>query len=385
MREYIVELVHNTRNPGNVDPALTPLIRAGASPRATINLALATKARAFTQGRAFVTPQDVKDLAPDVLRHRILPSYEAGSRRHQHRHHRRTYSPKDHCTLMPRPSLTPTLALLTCCLLPACSQLVKTRSQNSATHPAPSSWVEASNGQNRQISSGWLDEFDAPQMKKLVNEALQNNPNLNAAAARLRAAKEGTIGARANQLPSLRASAGTSQSRIGNGDASSFSTENYSLRLNAAWEPDLWGRLRDLTDASVSSYNAQVQDFRGARLSLAANTARAWCNLITAQKQVELAETILSSFQKNNDIVERNYKAGVPGTRAIDVQFSRNNVASAQRTLKSRNQSRDEVARQLEQLLGRYPSASITSQAKLPKLKKKSPSRPTSTIAHPQT
>jgi len=77
VREYIVELVHNTRNPANVDPSLVPLIRVGASPRATINLALAAKARAFTQGRAFVTPQDVKDLAPDVLRHRILPSYEA--------------------------------------------------------------------------------------------------------------------------------------------------------------------------------------------------------------------------------------------------------------------------------------------------------------------
>ena len=77
VREYIVELVHNTRNPGNIDPSLQPLIRAGASPRATINLALATKARAFSQGRAFVTPQDVKDLAPDILRHRILPSYEA--------------------------------------------------------------------------------------------------------------------------------------------------------------------------------------------------------------------------------------------------------------------------------------------------------------------
>jgi MoxR-like ATPase len=77
VREYIIELVHNTRNPANVDPSLVPLIRVGASPRATINLALAAKARAFTQGRAFVTPQDVKDLAPDVLRHRILPSYEA--------------------------------------------------------------------------------------------------------------------------------------------------------------------------------------------------------------------------------------------------------------------------------------------------------------------
>lgn len=77
VREYIVELVHNTRNPANIDPSLVPLIRAGASPRATINLALAAKARAFMQGRSFVTPQDVKDIAPDVIRHRILPSYEA--------------------------------------------------------------------------------------------------------------------------------------------------------------------------------------------------------------------------------------------------------------------------------------------------------------------
>jgi MoxR-like ATPase len=77
IKEYIVELVHCTRRPGKVDPALAPLIRSGASPRATINLALAAKAHAFMAGRSFVTPQDVKDLAPDVLRHRILLSYEA--------------------------------------------------------------------------------------------------------------------------------------------------------------------------------------------------------------------------------------------------------------------------------------------------------------------
>lgn len=72
-----MELVHVTRYPAKVDTSLKNLIRAGASPRATINLALASRAAAFMQGRAFVTPQDVKDLAPDVLRHRILPSYEA--------------------------------------------------------------------------------------------------------------------------------------------------------------------------------------------------------------------------------------------------------------------------------------------------------------------
>jgi MoxR-like ATPase len=69
--------VHTTRYPAKVDTSLKNLIRVGASPRATINLALASRAKAFMAGRAFVTPQDVKDLAHDILRHRILPSYEA--------------------------------------------------------------------------------------------------------------------------------------------------------------------------------------------------------------------------------------------------------------------------------------------------------------------
>ena len=77
VQNYIVELIHATRFPVTVDAPLKNLIRAGASPRGTINLALTARARAFMQGRAFVTPQDVKDMAPDVLRHRILLTYEA--------------------------------------------------------------------------------------------------------------------------------------------------------------------------------------------------------------------------------------------------------------------------------------------------------------------
>lgn len=77
VREYIVDLVHATRSPEKFDQNLVPLIRAGASPRATINLALTARANAFMNSRAYVTPQDVKTLAPEVLRHRILLSYEA--------------------------------------------------------------------------------------------------------------------------------------------------------------------------------------------------------------------------------------------------------------------------------------------------------------------
>ncbi len=77
VQRYIVDLVRATRTPEKVDSRLEGMVRAGASPRATINIALAAKALAFTRQRGYVTPQDVKDLAHDILRHRILLSYEA--------------------------------------------------------------------------------------------------------------------------------------------------------------------------------------------------------------------------------------------------------------------------------------------------------------------
>lgn len=77
IKNYMVRLVLATRDPKSVDPKLDGLIRYGASPRATINLILAAKAHAFLQGRAHVTPLDVRSIAPDVLRHRLIRTYEA--------------------------------------------------------------------------------------------------------------------------------------------------------------------------------------------------------------------------------------------------------------------------------------------------------------------
>jgi MoxR-like ATPase len=76
--DYIVDIVHATREPAAAGlDDLGPLIEFGASPRATIALAQASRANAFLRGRAFVTPDDVKAIAPDVLRHRVLTTYEA--------------------------------------------------------------------------------------------------------------------------------------------------------------------------------------------------------------------------------------------------------------------------------------------------------------------
>ena len=76
IKDYIVSLVVSTRNP-ETNSNLNHMIRSGASPRATINLILASKAIAFMNGRSYVIPNDVKKVAHDILRHRILLTYEA--------------------------------------------------------------------------------------------------------------------------------------------------------------------------------------------------------------------------------------------------------------------------------------------------------------------
>lgn len=77
LMDYIVDLVFATRDPEKFGLNLRDMIQYGASPRATIYLNLAARAHAFLQGRGYVTPQDVKSIAHDVLRHRLILSYEA--------------------------------------------------------------------------------------------------------------------------------------------------------------------------------------------------------------------------------------------------------------------------------------------------------------------
>ncbi len=78
LREYVVDLVRATRDPSHAGlPNLAPLIELGASPRAALALVHAAQAHALLSGRDYATPHDVKSLARDVLRHRVLPSFEA--------------------------------------------------------------------------------------------------------------------------------------------------------------------------------------------------------------------------------------------------------------------------------------------------------------------
>jgi MoxR-like ATPase len=77
IKRYIVEIVHATRHPADYGLDLGPYVQYGASPRATIFLARGARAQAFLEGRSYVTPQDIKTIGHDVLRHRLSVTYEA--------------------------------------------------------------------------------------------------------------------------------------------------------------------------------------------------------------------------------------------------------------------------------------------------------------------
>lgn len=77
IKDYILSIVFATRDPEKYGLNIKEYLRYGASPRATLALTVGARAHAFLQGRGYVTPQDVKSIAPDILRHRIILSYEA--------------------------------------------------------------------------------------------------------------------------------------------------------------------------------------------------------------------------------------------------------------------------------------------------------------------
>ena len=254
------------------------------------------------------------------------------------------------------------LPALIACVPPACESWRFSPPAGELTIRTPDAWRTVSTGSEGRISSGWLDEFRDPELTRVVDQALRHNRDLKTAAARLREAGETTIIARSRMLPSVGLGGNASVS-----DSSGTpSSRSHGLNLAAAWEADLWGRLRDLTRAAEADERAAIEDFRGARLSLAANAAKAWCNLISAEQEVALAKVTLGSFEKNLRIIERNYRG--TGEGALDIQFGRTNVSGARRALESRTLERDEAARTLEILLGSYPSGSARSGRDLPKL-----------------
>lgn len=217
----------------------------------------------------------------------------------------------------------------------------------------------------------WWTTFEQPELDSVIREALAGNYTLRALAQRLQAASALARIAGADRLPTVGAGASAARDRLvfpgipsPDGSALTNTVSTYGVSLDVAWEVDLWGRLSARAKAAEADQAAVGYDYEAARQSLAAQVAKVWFALQEALLQQELARTTVDSFSRTNDVVLRRFRSGRGS--AFDVRSSEAELAGARALLERRGEQVERVERQLEILLGRYPSGDVEGPGDLP-------------------
>ncbi len=240
------------------------------------------------------------------------------------------------------------------------------------TGQIPAHWTSARIAVPDIAATGWLDDFDSPRLKSLVREAVEQNHDLAAAAARVRQAHARLRIAGADRLPQAGLDLDIARSQNLRGAAfQTVRANTFNLGLDVSWEADLWGRLANLRRAAAAELDASSADYRAARLSLAANTAKTLLELVESHLQIALSGENLKSLETNLTILDRKLEAGDADDRtALEISLSRADIARARATIAQQQREADASRRLLETLVGDYPRGDIEGLRDLPRVRR---------------
>lgn len=263
-----------------------------------------------------------------------------------------------------RPSLIATLlavTLLGCAQSPA----VKHRQLDVET---PERWTMSAEVPIGDLSDSWWHSFDDRQLNSLVELAFENNYDLIAAASRVDQAVAQAVIAGAELKPSVGAGLNGNRSKQnfvglpipGAGGVLSTTSTRYQLSLDTSWEIDLWGRLRAGSRAALADAEAVREEWQAARLSLSGQVSKLWFAILEAREQLQLAEQTAASFTRSAELVRARYERGV--RPSIELRLALSNQYSAEALVSLRETQLENGVRQLETLLGRYPSARLLDE-----------------------
>ena len=242
-----------------------------------------------------------------------------------------------------------------------CAKLQSPGKPTLGTTKVPGGWVAPS--QAGTIQDGWISALGDAQLPALISEALANNPDLEASAARLEQALASARAAGAPLYPALDVNGGANRGyRFERGTneksrGTPASAGAFGASLDLSWEIDLWGRLRYHKRGAAENAAATQNDYVAARRSLAAQVAKAWFAATEAQLQQKLAESAVATYQETLRIVEVRFRAG--SVTQQDVANARADMALARQRYHSAGTTFKEAVRSVEVLLGRYPSAEL--------------------------
>lgn len=239
----------------------------------------------------------------------------------------------------------------------------------------PSAW-SASPSKGGEVVERWWHALGSTALAQVVEESLLANWDLKVAAARLEAAiaQARVAGAALQPRAGFDFSANRQERNFigfpipgaGSRILTSRST-SYGATFSVSWELDLWGRLRAGHRATLAEVQASAADLAAAKLSIAAQTARAWLAAAEAAQQLELARQTVTNLQRTTELVRRRYSQGLTQGQS-DLRLALANEAAARAVVAERQAVWERTVRQLEILLGRYPHGAFEGEAALPQL-----------------
>lgn len=243
-----------------------------------------------------------------------------------------------------------------------CGALPERDAKNAAI-ATPARW-QAQKRADKAAAEHWVNAFTDPVLTNLVRTALDNNYDLLAVAAKVKAARETAVIAGAARLPQLSFAPGYQRAQVRDSGFSSSRIEAFDALFNLSWEIDLWGRLQAVRNAAQQEADATAADYYGARLSLAARTVQSYFELTEANLQVSVFEQSVKDRRTIVELVRGRFTLGL--TRGLDLRLVLTDLANAEAQLADARNQVQAVARRLEVLLGRYPGATTITSAQLP-------------------
>jgi len=208
-------------------------------------------------------------------------------------------------------------------------------------------WKPAQPGDGLPRGS-WWEIFGDPQLNALAGRVEVSNQNMRAAEARFRQAQALVRQARSELFPVVSGSGTAGRSRASGSPAKI--TNSHELALDAAWEPDLWGRVRRSVEASEAEWQGSAADLESARLSALAALVQNYVALRTVDMQAQLLKDTVAAFQRSLDLTRNRYAAGVASK--ADVVLAEVQLTSGRADLAELGVQRAQVEHAIALLVG---------------------------------
>lgn len=272
---------------------------------------------------------------------------------------------------MQRSNLKPLTLLLGTLILSGCTQIpyagvTGSEQLEPELISTPDTFVELDNIQFQSADDkNWVASFNSSELESLIEQGLANNPALAATAIRVLDSEILAGITNSRRRPNLNVGITGARAKS-NVSGTSFTGNNFDLGFSSQWELDVWHKLKDQARADLIQAEASEQEYQAARLSLSANIAKAYFNLLTESEFLLLAQQNTRNVVRIEAITLRSFKSGL--VNALDVQLARRDLANSRRALLDQENITKSAARVLDVFLGDYPSGTRAAQQSVPEL-----------------